>query len=77
MKIPCEDCITLPICKAKAQNYDSDRHRIPVSIFRKCIEGSEFDSSLVVTKIRIFLRPDLKTDIYGVPYGKRRFEDPM
>ena len=71
MKIPCEDCITLPICKTESYEYDPWQTFINNKTFRMCIQkeleqfcrlsGREYDEEkyIFLMVIRRFLRPDL------------------
>lgn len=61
--IPCVDCITLSICRAKSLDYDIEHVYIEDSLYGKCFirQGADRDGDDVVNLMvaRWYLRPSL------------------
>ena len=58
MKMPCEDCLTYPICKTSSKNYNTDDFVVPPDVYKKCIRY--YACSIPLHEFRKFFRPDLK-----------------
>ena len=72
ISIPCEDCITLPVCKAESYNYDTWLHTLNPETVQKCCMLQKYYSLRDHKRIRYFFRPDLiETDIIKKDYLTR------
>lgn len=63
MKLPCKDCITLSVCRAKSFEYNENRALVHEKLYGQCFdyisEHNKAEKVKTLIAIRWFLRPDL------------------